>query len=144
MVDVHAERGCSVLGVEQVPPEETFKYGVIRGKSLAERLWDVEAMVEKPKPEEAPSNIAVVGRYILNPAIFEMIERLSPGAGGEYQLTDAIVSLLARERVVAYEFEGTRYDCGSKLGYLQATVEYGRRHPELAEEFTAYLRDLKF
>jgi UTP--glucose-1-phosphate uridylyltransferase len=143
MVEVHAERGCSVLGVEQVPPEETFKYGVIKGKQLADRLWDVEAMVEKPKPEDAPSNVAVVGRYILNPAIFDMIEKLTPGAGGEYQLTDAIVNLLERERVVAYQFRGKRYDCGSKLGYLQATVEYGLKHPELADEFAAYLRSLQ-
>ncbi|MEJ2058865.1 MAG: UTP--glucose-1-phosphate uridylyltransferase GalU [Gammaproteobacteria bacterium] len=143
MIDVYEEHGASVLGVERVPPEETHKYGVIKGDLVSERLWDVQAMVEKPKPEDAPSNVAVVGRYILTPAIFEAIQNLTPGAGGEYQLTDAIVKLLGREKVHAYEFEGQRYDCGSKLGYLQATVEYALKHPELQDSFAAYLRQLK-
>ena len=143
MVDVFEDRGCSILGVEEVPPEETYKYGVIKGSSIGERVWNVEAMVEKPKPEEAPSNVAVVGRYILTPRIFDMIEHLGKGAGGEYQLTDAIVELLEHEKVVAYQFQGRRYDCGSKLGYLQASVEYALKHPELSEDFRQYLQSLE-
>lgn len=142
MVDVFEERGCSILGVEEVPPEETHKYGVIKGSNIGERVWNVEAMVEKPKPNEAPSNIAVVGRYILTPRVFDMIEGVGPGAGGEFQLTDAIVELLEHEKVVAYRFQGKRYDCGSKLGYLEASVEYGLKHPELSDAFRAYLKDL--
>ena len=142
MVEVYEERQCSVLGVERVPTEETGKYGVIAGRAIADRLWDVDAMVEKPAPSEAPSNVAVVGRYILTPTIFEMIKGVGRGAGGEYQLTDAIVKLLAREKVLAYEFKGKRYDCGSKLGYLQATVEYALQHSELSEEFRSYLKGL--
>lgn len=142
MVDVFEQRECSVLGVEEVPPEETYKYGIIKGSHIGEGEWNVEAMVEKPKPEEAPSNIAVVGRYILTPRIFDMIEGVGKGAGGEYQLTDAIAELLEHEKVVAYRFQGKRFDCGNKLGYLQATVEYGLKHPELSEDFRTYLRDL--
>lgn len=142
MVEIYEEYGCSVLGVEQVPPEETYKYGVIKADELKSRLWDVEAMVEKPKPEEAPSNISVVGRYILTPGIYDAISSVGRGAGGEYQLTDAIVKLKETERVLAYEFEGQRYDCGSKLGYLQATVEYALKHPELKDDFCAYLKNL--
>lgn len=143
MVEIFDEHPCSILGVQKVPQEDTAKYGVIKGKAMGSRLWDVEAMVEKPKPQEAPSNVAVVGRYILTPAIFDMIASVGKGAGGEYQLTDAIEKLLGREKVLAYEFEGKRYDCGSKLGYLQATVEYGLKHPELREAFKSYLQGLK-
>jgi UTP--glucose-1-phosphate uridylyltransferase len=142
MVDVFEERGCSVLGVEQVPPEETYKYGVVKGSPIADRIWNVEGLVEKPKPEEAPSNVAVVGRYILTPAIFDMIATVGRGAGGEYQLTDAIAELLEHEKVVAYQFQGKRYDCGSKLGYLEASVEYALKHPELSEDFRQYLKSL--
>ncbi len=142
MVDVYEDRGCSVLGVEEVPPEETYKYGVIKGNNVKEGLWDLEGLVEKPKPEEAPSNISVVGRYILTPRIFEKIDSVSKGAGGEIQLTDAIAALLNDEKVFAYQFEGKRYDCGSKLGYLQAQIEYALKHTDLQEEFKAYLKDL--
>ena len=142
MIDIYHETGSSVLGVEEVPREETQKYGVIKPNKLRDNLWQVEGMVEKPRPEDAPSNISAVGRYILTPAIFEEIAQVGRGAGGEIQLTDAIVRLLEREQVVAYQFDGERYDCGSKLGYLQATVEYALCHPELSEEFRAYLKTL--
>lgn len=142
MVAIYEEHECSVLGVEQVPPEETYKYGVVDALSLGDRLWDVKGMVEKPRPEDAPSNVSVVGRYILTPAIFECISQVGRGAGGEIQLTDAIVKLLKGERVLAYEFEGKRFDCGSKLGYLQATVEYALNHAELKDDFRAYLKHL--
>ncbi|HKJ88462.1 MAG TPA: UTP--glucose-1-phosphate uridylyltransferase GalU, partial [Gammaproteobacteria bacterium] len=130
---------CSILGVEEVPPEETDKYGVVDFEPMNGGLNKVLGMVEKPRPEEAPSNLAVVGRYILSPRIFELLEATPKGAGGEIQLTDAIAALLKEEEVRAYRFEGTRYDCGNKLGYLMATVEYALQHPELREEFKAYL-----
>jgi UTP--glucose-1-phosphate uridylyltransferase len=130
---------CSVLGVEEVPPMDTDKYGVVKSELVSEGLSRVSEIVEKPKPEDAPSNLAVVGRYILTARIFDLLQTTARGAGGEIQLTDAIAELLKEEQVLAYEFEGTRYDCGSKLGYLMASVEYGLRHPELSEEFGEYL-----
>ena len=142
MVNVFDYQGCSILGTERVPMEEASRYGVISGNECGERLWHVNNVVEKPAPEDVPSNIAVVGRYILTPNIFEKIRSTPKGAGGEYQLTDAIASLLKSERVLAYEFEGKRYDCGDKLGYLQATVEYALRHPELKAGFAEYLKQL--
>ena len=139
---VYEERGGSVLGVEEVPREQTQSYGIIKGEREAERLRRVEAIVEKPRPQEAPSNLAVVGRYILTPRIFDLLEKTRAGAGGEIQLTDAIARLLGEEPVYGYEFEGRRFDCGSKLGYLEATVHYGLRHEELGDGFRDYLRDL--
>lgn len=142
MVDVYNYHGCSVLGSERVPEDEVFRYGVVAAEETGDRLWNVHGIVEKPAPEDAPSNVAVVGRYILTPHIFEMIETTGAGAGGEIQLTDAIAALLKSERVLAYEFHGKRYDCGDKLGYLKATVEYGLSHPDLKDGFSEYLRDL--
>ena len=139
---VYEERGGSVLGVEEVPREQTQSYGIIKGEREGERLRRVEAIVEKPRPQEAPSNLAVVGRYILTPRIFDLLEKTRAGAGGEIQLTDAIARLLGEEPVYGYEFEGRRFDCGSKLGYLEATVHYGLRHEELGDGFRSYLRDL--
>jgi UTP--glucose-1-phosphate uridylyltransferase len=140
MVKNYEEYQCSMLGVERVPPEETYKYGIIKAKSVAERISKVSEIVEKPAPDKAPSNMAVVGRYILTPRIFDLLEKTEHGAGGEIQLTDAIDALLKYEHVMALEFEGVRYDCGSKLGYLTATVEYALKHPTLKEDFLAYLR----
>ncbi|AHK79167.1 UTP--glucose-1-phosphate uridylyltransferase [Ectothiorhodospira haloalkaliphila] len=141
MVDVYEEYGCSILGVEDVPKDETHKYGVVSPERVTDRLWDVKGIVEKPAPADAPSNMAVVGRYILTPRIFDLIENTGKGAGGEIQLTDAISDLLGEQRVLAQRFQGTRYDCGSKLGYLQATVEYALKHPELADDFRGYLQN---
>ena len=141
MVDQYTYYQCSVLGVQQVAREETASYGIVDASSLADRVSRVNAIVEKPRPEDAPSNLGVVGRYILTPRIFHFIENLKPGAGGELQLTDAIAALLQEQQVLAYAFEGTRYDCGSKLGYLQATVEYAMKHPEVSKEFASYLKN---
>jgi UTP--glucose-1-phosphate uridylyltransferase len=141
MVDVFEREQASVLGVLEVPREQTASYGIVVAESLSPRLEQVRGIVEKPAPDAAPSNLAVIGRYVLTPAIFAHLARIRPGAGGEIQLTDAIASLLAEERVLAYRFEGKRYDCGSKLGYLQATVALGVRHTEVGEEFRAYLRE---
>ena len=133
---------CSILGVQRVPPEETQKYGIVHPLPFAHRLSNLDGIVEKPKPKDAPSNLAVVGRYILTPRIFELLENTPRGANDEIQLTDAIAMLLKEEQVLVYEFEGRRYDCGNKLEYLQATVEYGLKHPELGDRFGAYLHAL--
>ncbi len=139
MVDKYDYYCCSVLGVQDVPRADTASYGIVDARQVAERLEQVNAIVEKPKPDVAPSTLAVVGRYILTPRIFDHLERVNPGAGGEIQLTDGIASLLNEEQVLAYRYEGVRYDCGSKLGYLKATVAFGRRHPEVGAEFATYL-----
>jgi len=133
---------CSVLGVEEVPHEETEKYGIVEADPIADGLSRVSSIVEKPKPAAAPSNLAVVGRYILTPRIFDLLENTNRGAGGEIQLTDAIAALLREEQVLAWRFRGVRYDCGSKLGYLKATVEYALQHEELHEAFRAYLESM--
>ncbi len=140
MVDQYHYYQCSVLGVQQVAPEDTASYGIVDATPMADRVSRVNGIVEKPKPEDAPSTLGVVGRYILTPRIFHHIQRLKPGAGGELQLTDAIAALLKEQQVLAYAYDGVRYDCGSKLGYLQATVEYALRHSEVSEDFAAYLK----
>jgi len=143
MVDTFDDHHCSVLGVQNVPRADTKSYGIVDASPVTERLEKIAAIVEKPKPEEAPSTLAVVGRYILTPRIFHHLERIGKGSGGEIQLTDGIAALLAEEQVLAYRYAGTRYDCGSKLGYLQATVDLGCRHPEIGPAFAAYLQSLK-
>ncbi len=143
MVDTYDYYRCSVLGVQDVPRKDTRSYGIVDAKPVGERLERVAAIVEKPKPEEAPSTLAVVGRYILTPRIFHHLETITPGSGGEIQLTDGIAALLAEEQVLAYRYDGVRYDCGSKLGYLQATVAFGRRHPEVGADFSNYLANLE-
>lgn len=140
MVDLYGHYNCSVLGVEEIAPEQSRSYGVVDGREWEEGVIKVSDIVEKPAPEDAPSNLGVVGRYILTPRIFDHIRNLKPGAGGEFQLTDAIQSLLSQEQVLAYRYKGVRYDCGSKLGYLKATVEFALKHPEVMDEFGTYLR----
>jgi UTP--glucose-1-phosphate uridylyltransferase len=141
MQRVYQEYGTSVIAVQRVPKEEVSSYGVVEVQPIGPGLGEIRRIVEKPKPEDAPSNLAVVGRYILTPRVFGLLERTPRGAGGEIQLTDAISALIQEQTVLAYEFEGVRYDCGSKLGYLKANVEYALRHPELAEEFRDYLTE---
>lgn len=141
MAEFYKHSGGSVLGVETVPKERTGSYGIVATEAEGDRQR-VARIVEKPKPEEAPSNLAVVGRYLLDASIFDDLETIGRGAGGEIQLTDAIAQMLDRKAVYAYPFTGKRYDCGSKLGYLQATVEYGLAHPELGADFAAYLKQL--
>jgi len=142
MKDHFGRHGCSVLGVETVPKDQTGSYGIVAVDSEGNGVQRVTKIVEKPQPEDAPSDLAVVGRYILTPGIFEKLASTGKGAGDEIQLTDAIARLIADEPVHVMPFEGIRYDCGSKLGYLQATVEYGLRHPELGGDFRAYLEKL--
>jgi UTP--glucose-1-phosphate uridylyltransferase len=141
MADVFEATGGSVLAVQTVPREETEKYGVVEVDPISEGLGSVKAIVEKPKPQDAPSNLAVVGRYILTPRIFDLIASTDTGAGGEIQLTDAIARLLREQPVSAYEFDGIRYDCGSKLGYLKATVELALAHQTLGAPFRDYLAE---
>jgi UTP--glucose-1-phosphate uridylyltransferase len=141
MQQVHAKIGGSVIAVQTVPREETSSYGIVSGEKVSPGLSRLTGIVEKPKPEDSPSTLAVVGRYILSPRIFHFLENLRPGAGREIQLTDAIGRLLREDPVSAYEFQGRRYDCGSKIGYLEATVNYALKHPEVSEEFHAFLAD---
>jgi UTP--glucose-1-phosphate uridylyltransferase len=142
MVDVHERVQCSVLGVEEIPLAHSGRYGIINPRNLEVDIDEVVGIVEKPSPDVAPSRIAVVGRYVLTPRIFFHLEKLRPGSGGEIQLTDAIESLIGEERVLAYRFHGTRYDCGSKIGYLAATIAFGRKHPEIGVEFEQMLAGL--
>jgi UTP--glucose-1-phosphate uridylyltransferase len=142
MSKIYERYQCSVILVEEVPPEETQKYGIVEIEEDDGETAIITSIVEKPKPEEAPSNLGVVGRYILTPRIFELIKQTGRGAGGEIQLTDAIAELLKYEKVRAYRVKGKRYDCGSKQGYLEASVEYGLSHPELGSGFKAYLKEL--
>jgi len=142
LVQQYEKHQSSVLAVQNVAREETGSYGIVSCTPMADRLSTIASIVEKPKPAEAPSTLGVVGRYVLSPRIFHFLENLRPGAGREIQLTDAIGRLLREERVLACEFEGRRYDCGSKLGYLEATVDYALKHPEVADDFKLFLRDV--
>jgi UTP--glucose-1-phosphate uridylyltransferase len=143
MVEVFTTYQGSVLGVQNVPKQDTDKYGIVTlERKIAPRVGKMSHIVEKPKPENAASTLAVVGRYLLTAAVFDDLAKIGAGAGGEIQLTDGIARLMQREPVYAFEFEGKRYDCGSKLGYLQATVEYGLKHPSLGGDFARYLREL--
>ena len=142
MIKLAREDLSSVVAVEQVPMERVNQYGVIDPVKLSDRLYKLKGVVEKPPVEEAPSNLSIVGRYVLQPRIFELLENTQRGAGGEIQLTDAIAALLQEQTIHAYEFDGIRYDCGSKMGHMKANVEYALRHPELNGEFREYLKDI--
>ncbi len=142
LVDVFDAQQNSVVAVEHVNPQDTHKYGIVAIEPLSATTGNMLSIVEKPKPEDAPSNLAVIGRYILTPAIFEHLEKLGKGAGGEIQLTDGIAQLLTHQAVLTYAFAGKRYDCGSKLGYLIANVEHGLLHEELKEDFLKYLKTI--
>ncbi|MCP4409754.1 MAG: UTP--glucose-1-phosphate uridylyltransferase GalU [Gammaproteobacteria bacterium] len=142
MVDVYEKNHCSVIGVQNVSREEVSSYGIVDGEQITDKLWSVNALVEKPSIEESPSTIAIVGRYILEASIFDQLETTERGAGGEIQLTDAIARQLESGKVMAYEFSGKRFDCGNKLGYLQANVEYALKHEEVRDQFKTYLHSL--
>lgn len=142
MVEVFEATGTSLLAVQEVPPEHVRRYGIVAGDQVGERLVKLRRMVEKPSPEEAPSRLGVAGRYILTPAVFDKIRNQPRGSGGEIQLTDGIAQLIGGEGVHAYRYEGKRYDCGSKQGFLEATVEFALRHPDVGPEFREYLKGL--
>ena len=139
MVEQFAHWRSSILAVQDVPREHTSRYGIVSGNAVQDGVVELRGIVEKPAPEVAPSTLAVAGRYILTPGIFEELENIPRGVGGEIQLTDGIARLLQREKVFAYRYEGTRYDCGSKLGFLQATVDLGVQHPEVGPDFATWL-----
>ena len=142
MIEKYNEYGGSVLGVQTVPESEVSKYGIVSGEKLADRVYSVLDMVEKPKREEAPTNVAVLGRYIITPEIFTHLENTRPGAGGEIQLTDALKTLAKEQKMYAYDFIGRRYDVGSKQGFLEATVEYALSRKELGGAFGEYLKKI--
>ena len=142
MTDIYAREGMSMLAVQEVPKADTKQYGIVSATPYQPDLERVNAIVEKPAPEDAPSTLAVVGRYVLNNRIFHCLENIGRGAGGEIQLTDGIAKLMQAESVLAYRYQGQRYDCGSKLGYLKAMVAMGLKHPETGPGFSAFLKDL--
>lgn len=144
MAEVFEREQCSVLGVENVAREQTGRYGIVSTEQGEAPLGAIHAIIEKPSPETAPSTLGVVGRYIFTPGIFRHLEKAHAGLGGEIQLTDAIAELLGKERVLAFRFEGQRYDCGSKLGYLQAAVQLGAKHPEIGNDFRLFLARHRF
>jgi len=142
MIEVYERYQCSVVAVERIPRDRISGYGVIAGRPIEERIYRLDDVVEKPAPEEAPSDLAIVGRYILTPEIFDALARVKPGKGGEIQLTDALRRLLKHQVIYAYEFQGIRYDAGTTLGFLKAAVEFALRRPDIGEEFRTYLRSL--
>lgn len=142
MIDVYHEYGSSILGVQTVQREAVSKYGIVDGRMIANRLYHVENLVEKPSVDKAPSNIAILGRYIINPGIFSVLEHTSAGVGGEIQLTDGLLALSRSERVLAYDFIGKRYDVGTKMGFLEAGIEFALRREDLREEMSRYLKTL--
>jgi len=143
MVDIYDYYRCSVLGVQQVSREHTSSYGIVASSPLKDGLEAIEAVVEKPNPEEAPSTLAVVGRYVLTPRVFHHLTRVGKGSGGEIQLTDGIAALIREEQVLAYRYSGKRYDCGSKIGYLEATLAMARKHPEVGAQFEKLLQSVQ-
>ncbi|MEN1760691.1 MULTISPECIES: UTP--glucose-1-phosphate uridylyltransferase GalU [Anoxynatronum] len=142
MIQIYNEYKTTVLGVQEVPESEVDKYGIIEGKWIEDRVYKVKDLVEKPAVDEAPTNVAILGRYIISPQIFPILENTQPGKGGEIQLTDALRTLVRQEAMYAYIFEGTRYDVGDKLGFLQATVEFALKREDLKEPFMKYLKKL--
>ena len=142
LIDCYEEYKTSVLGVQTVEPQDVNKYGIVGGLHIEDRVYKVKGLVEKPPVEEAPSNVAILGRYIITPKIFEILENTKPGKGNEIQLTDALLELIKHEAMYAYDFEGRRYDVGDKLGFLQATVEYALRKKELRDGFIEYLKTI--
>ncbi|KPU42838.1 UTP--glucose-1-phosphate uridylyltransferase [Oxobacter pfennigii] len=143
MINIYNEYKTTVLGVQEVKREDVNKYGIVAPRPIEERVYKVKDLVEKPEVEDAPSNIAILGRYIITPQIFDILENTKPGAGGEIQLTDALKELLKNEAMYAYNFSGRRYDVGDKLGFLQATVEFALKREDLKEDFIKYLNNLR-
>ncbi len=143
LIDAYETHDASILGVQTVPREDVVKYGIVDGEQVDERLYTVNGLIEKPGVEEAPSNVAVLGRYVISPDIFPVLKKTPPGKGNEIQITDALLTLSEKRSMYAYDFKGRRYDVGDKQGFLQATVEFALRDPSLKESFKEYLRSLK-
>ena len=143
-MDCFDEYKTSILGVQSVPKEDVSKYGIVDGLHIENRVYKVKDLIEKPSEEEAPTNVAILGRYIITPQIFEILENTAPGKGNEIQLTDALKTLISQEAMYAYEFEGRRYDVGDKFGFLQATIEFGLKKDELRPQLLDYLENKKW
>jgi UTP--glucose-1-phosphate uridylyltransferase len=142
MIDVYSKHNKSVCALMEVEDADVPKFGIVGGKEIAPRILALDKMVEKPKLSEAPSHMAIVGRYLLTPAIFDILEKQAPGKGGEIQLTDAMAKLMQKEGFVGYQFEGKRYDAGDKFGFIQANIAYGMKNPEIAPRLMEYMRSL--
>lgn len=142
MIDLYEQEQCTILGVKEVAKQDISKYGVVDGEKIREGVYTVRSLVEKPVPEVAPSNVAIMGRYIITPEIFDILEKTAPGAGNEIQLTDALKTLAVKEKMLAYAFQGRRHDVGDKLGFLQATVEFALQREDLKDDFIAYLEQI--
>ena len=136
----HQKEQSSVIAIEDIPKEKTVQYGIVDVEDSKNNLYKINSIVEKPQPIDAPSTLGVIGRYVFNPEIFDCLEKIKPGKGGEIQLTDAIQMLLSQQAIFAYLFEGKRYDCGDKLGFIKANIEFSKKHPEIGKEFTAFLK----
>ena len=141
---IHAQYGASVVALMEVPREQISAYGVVEADEISPGLYQIRSLVEKPQPEDAPSNLAIIGRYVLTPQIFDSLTRIAPGAGGEIQLTDGMRHLLGSQPIYGLKFEGRRFDAGDKQGFLRATVEFGLKHPTLGAAFRSYLREMRF
>ena len=138
----HQKEQSSVIAIEDIPKEKTVQYGIVDVGDSKNNLYKINSIVEKPQPIDAPSTLGVIGRYVFNPEIFDCLEKIKPGKGGEIQLTDAIQMLLGQQAIFAYLFEGKRYDCGDKLGFIKANIEFSKKHPEIGKEFTAFLKSV--
>ncbi len=142
LISQHQKELASVIAIEDIPKDKTVQYGIVDVSDSKDNLYKINSIVEKPQPKDAPSTLGVIGRYVFNPEIFDCLEKIKPGKGGEIQLTDAIQMLLGQQSIFAYQFEGKRYDCGDKLGFMKANIEFSKRHPEIGKEFIEFLKSI--
>ena len=142
LISQHQKEQASVIAIEDIPNDKTVQYGIVDVSTSKDNLYKINSIVEKPQPKDAPSSLGVIGRYVFNPEIFDCLEKIKPGKGGEIQLTDAIQMLLSQQSIFAYQFEGKRYDCGDKLGFMKANIEFSKRHPEIGKEFIEFLKSI--
>ena len=142
LISQHQKEQASVIAIEDIPKDKTVQYGIVDVSTSKDNLYKINSIVEKPQPKDAPSTLGVIGRYVFNPEIFDCLEKIKPGKGGEIPLTDAIQMLLSQQSIFAYQFEGKRYDCGDKLGFMKANIEFSKRHPEIGKEFIEFLKSI--
>ena len=142
LISQHQKEQASVIAIEDIPKDKTIQYGIVDVSTSKDNLYKINSIVEKPQPKDAPSTLGVIGRYVFNPEIFDCLEKIKSGKGGEIQLTDAIQMLLGQQSIFAYQFEGKRYDCGDKLGFMKANIEFSKRHPEIGKEFIEFLKSI--
>jgi len=142
LISQHQKEQASVIAIEDIPKDKTVQYGIVDVSTSKDNLYKINSIVEKPQPKDAPSTLGVIGRYVFNPEIFDCLEKIKPGKGGEIQLTDAIQMLLSQQSIFAYQFEGKRYDCGDKLGFMKANIEFSKRHPEIGKKFIEFLKSI--